>query len=114
MSKQHLAGLVLRPGQAQPASNRETNVPSNQPSKEGAKEAREEIVREVSMPAVKRRPWDGLDEPVKGNFEVNTRLLAKLAWLKSAKQIRTQKDFVAEVLEREADKLIAKAEKEGY
>lgn len=111
MSKPSLDSLVGRKGAAAPAA-----LGFEEPSKEGTREPGNEVSKPVqpTQPAARRRPWDGLNEPVKGNFEVNTRLLAKLTWLKSAKQIRTQKDFVLEVLEREADKLIAKAEREGY
>lgn len=120
MSKPSLDMLVARKGSAAPATLQVPQETSNEGTKEPREEVRQEAVKEVSKPVVaaepakRKRPWDGMDEPIKGNFEVTKGLLAKLAWLKSANQIKTQKDFVFEVLEREADKLIAKAEKEGY
>ncbi|MDR5839353.1 hypothetical protein [Caballeronia sp. LZ034LL] len=62
----------------------------------------------------RKRPWDGHDDWVKVNYEVPERVQLKLGWLKGQQRIKVIKAFVAEALEREVDKLIARAEKEGY
>lgn len=100
MSKQHMAGLVLRKGHAAPATNQESLEPR-----------KEEFISQG-----RRRPWhgEGMDDTEKVNFEIPRRVIEKMNTLKGWRKIRYLKDFVGTALEKEADKLIAQAEKEGF
>jgi hypothetical protein len=64
----------------------------------------------------RKRPWHapGMDEVKQQNYGMPLRVGSKLAWLKSNGRIEDYKTFVAQVIEAEADRLIAEAEKEGY
>jgi hypothetical protein len=108
MSKQHFSSLNLaRAGSAKPAG----------PSHEApvALEPRKEVALEASHQG-KKRTWlaPGMEEPHKANYEITKRLAKKIETLKGWDKIDTIKDFVNTTLEKEADRLIAQAEKEGY
>jgi hypothetical protein len=62
----------------------------------------------------RKRIWDGRDDWIKTNFEVQERVAMKLQYLKSLGKIHRYKTFVSAALEVAVDREIAKAEKEGY
>jgi hypothetical protein len=103
--------VIARKGQAEPAEAAQAFVPrkeavlppSNDPSNHGAKEGR-------------LRPWSrpGQEEWKKTNYEMPLRVQTKLKEMKNWGYIPNVYKFVAEAVEKEIDKVIAKAEKEGY
>lgn len=109
MSKQAWADVpITRKGEAQP------NLVTGESLHE-RKEPRKEATLEASNQG-KRRKWlaPGMEEPHKANYEITKRLAKKMETLKGWDKIDTIKDFVNVTLEKEADRLIAQAEKEGY
>jgi hypothetical protein len=81
------------------------------PSKEGTKEAAFQGAKQG-----RRYAWTrpGQDEWKKTNYEMPLRVQTKIKEMKNWGAINSAYTFVAEVVEREIDKIIAKAEKEGY
>jgi hypothetical protein len=105
MSKPSLDSLVTRKGSAAPAALEPPAIEqaSKEPSNQGASEGR-------------RRAWHqpGQEEWKKTNYEMPLRVQTKLKEMKNWGYIPNVYKFVAEVVEKEIDKVIAKAEKEGY
>jgi hypothetical protein len=106
--------VITRKGLALPADAGQAEVrkeeskepslpPTKEPSHEGAKEGR-------------LRPWHqpGQDEWKKSNYDMPIRVQTKLKEMKNWGRIPSVYKFVAEAVEKEIDKVIAKAEKEGY
>jgi hypothetical protein len=103
MSKLSLDSITIaRKGHAYPAQS--TNEP------------RDQVAFLPSNQGTKRRPWhgEGSNNPLKVNYEITEGLAKKIATLKSWDKIDTIKAFVNATLEKEVDRLIAQAEKEGY
>lgn len=92
---------IVRKGQAEAAVS--TEEPSLEAGKESAFQGR-------------RRAWHqpGQEEWKKTNYEMPLRVQTKLKEMKNWGYIPNVYSFVAEVVEREIDKVIAKAEQEGY
>jgi hypothetical protein len=85
--------------------------PAKEPSKDVSKEPSNQGTREE-----RKRAWHqpGQDEWKKTNYEMPLRVQTKLKEMKNWGYIPNVYKFVAEAVEKEIDKVIAKAEKEGY
>jgi hypothetical protein len=117
MSKPSLDSLVTRKGSAAPAALEPPAI--EQASKEPRKEVTKEASKEPSNQGAsegRRRAWHqpGQEEWKKTNYEMPLRVQTKLKEMKNWGYIPNVYKFVAEVVEKEIDKVIAKAEKEGY
>jgi hypothetical protein len=107
MSKNDWDSVVItKKGAATPAA---TTQLVHEPRKQEAKEPRKE------EPALRRkRVWEGQDEWIKVNYEVQKRVHSKIKTLKTWERIDSIRDFVSHALEAAVDREIAKAEREGF
>jgi hypothetical protein len=110
MSRPSLDAVITRKGAAAPASLE---------AKEPSKEATGEVSKETSNQGAKeerKRAWHqpGQEEWKKTNYEMPLRVQTKLKEMKNWGYIPNVYKFVAEAVEKEIDKVIAKAEKEGF
>jgi hypothetical protein len=91
----------------------EPNPDAHQVVTQGTKGEIKESRNQDSLKS-RKRIWDGRDDWIKTNFEVQERVVMKLQYLKSLGKIHRYKTFVSAALEVAVDREIAKAEKEGY
>ena len=92
-----------------------SNASSNQGTLQGTQEVSKESSKEPSKEE-RRRAWHqpGQEEWKKTNYEMPLRVQTKLKEMKNWGYIPNVYRFVAEAVEMEIDKVIARAEEEGY
>jgi hypothetical protein len=128
MPKQHWEDEIIEPNpDAHQVVTQGTKEGGKEPAKEPSKEASHLSSIQGNLPGVqeesketskegRRRAWHqpGQEEWKKTNYEMPLRVQTKLKEMKNWGYIPNVYRFVAEVVEMEIDKVIAKAEQEGY